>query len=103
MYEKENNRTELKHKTVTLAMNAFATKGIKGVTMDDIAMGLGISKRTLYEMFEDKEELLIACMLEHQREKNVFVNEVHCCPEKFYHSLSCVGPSPSGTLAVRSV
>jgi hypothetical protein len=27
----------------------------------------------------------------------------HCCPEKFYHSLSCVGPSPSGTLAVRSV
>ena len=48
-------------------MNAFATKGIKGVTMDDIAMGLGISKRTLYEMFEDKEELLIACMLEHQR------------------------------------
>ncbi len=28
MYEKENNRTELKHKTVTLAMNAFATKGI---------------------------------------------------------------------------
>ena len=38
MYEKENNRTELKHKTVTLAMNAFATKGIKGVTMDDIAM-----------------------------------------------------------------
>ena len=27
MYEKENNRTELKHKTVTLAMNAFATKG----------------------------------------------------------------------------
>lgn len=76
MYEKENNRTELKHKTVTLAMNAFATKGIKGVTMDDIAMGLGISKRTLYEMFEDKEELLIACMLEHQKRKNVFVNEV---------------------------
>ena len=27
-------------------------------------------------MSEDKEELLIACTLEHQREKNVFVNEV---------------------------
>ena len=27
----------------------------------------------------------------------------HCCPEKFYHSVSCLGPSPSGTLAVRSV
>ena len=32
-----------------------------------------------------------------------FYKEHHCCPEKFYHSLSCVGPSPSGTLAVRSV
>lgn len=27
----------------------------------------------------------------------------HCCPEKFYHSVSCLGPLPSGTLAVRSV
>ena len=28
---------------------------------------------------------------------------VHCCPEKLYHNVSCLGPSPSGTLAVRSV
>ena len=27
----------------------------------------------------------------------------HSCPEKFYHSVSCLGPSPSGTLVVRSV
>ena len=35
--------------------------------------------------------------------KDNFSEPMHCCPEKFYHSLSCVGPSPSGTLAVRSV
>ena len=29
--------------------------------------------------------------------------QAHCCPEKFYHSVSCLGPLPSGTLAVRSV
>lgn len=28
---------------------------------------------------------------------------IHSCPEKFYHSVSCLGPLPSGTLAVRSV
>ena len=28
---------------------------------------------------------------------------IHCCPEKLYHNVSCLGPSPSGTLAVRSV
>lgn len=32
-----------------------------------------------------------------------FLLGLHCCPEKFYHSVSCLGPLPSGTLAVRSV
>ena len=36
----------------------FAEQGIKSIRMDDIAQSLGVSKRTLYEMFEDKEELL---------------------------------------------
>lgn len=36
----------------------FAEQGIKSIRMDDIARSLGVSKRTLYEMFEDKEELL---------------------------------------------
>lgn len=36
----------------------FITQGIKAVRMDDIARELSISKRTLYEIFNDKEELL---------------------------------------------
>lgn len=32
--------------------------GVKSVRMDDVANELGMSKRTLYEMFSDKEELL---------------------------------------------
>lgn len=40
------------------AMQAFAQKGIRAVKMDDVAATLGISKRTLYEIFETKEELL---------------------------------------------
>jgi len=39
-------------------MQEFAKHGIRGVRMDDIASALGISKRTLYEIFEDKETLL---------------------------------------------
>lgn len=48
----------------------FVMHGIKSVRMDDIAQTLGVSKRTLYEMFGDKEELLYLCMssfLEKQR------------------------------------
>ena len=40
------------------AAKMFAEQGIKSIRMDDIARSLGVSKRTLYEMFEDKEELL---------------------------------------------
>lgn len=36
----------------------LSSLGIKSVRMDDVANSLGMSKRTLYEMFGDKEELL---------------------------------------------
>ena len=48
----------------------FVANGIKSVRVDDIAQSLGMSKRTLYEMFGDKEELIYLCMsyfLEKQR------------------------------------
>lgn len=32
--------------------------GIRSVTMDDVAVELGVSKKTLYEYFKDKEELV---------------------------------------------
>ncbi|MBO7198847.1 MAG: TetR/AcrR family transcriptional regulator [Alistipes sp.] len=40
------------------ASKMFVEQGIKAVRMDDIAQELGISKRTLYELFSDKEELI---------------------------------------------
>ena len=40
------------------ASKMFVEQGIKAVRMDDIAQELSISKRTLYELFNDKEELL---------------------------------------------
>ncbi len=40
------------------AMKMFLLHGVKAVRMDDIASTLGISKRTLYEMFGDKEQLI---------------------------------------------
>ncbi len=40
------------------AMRAFTEHGVRAVKMDDIATQLSISKRTLYEIYKDKEELL---------------------------------------------
>lgn len=52
-------RETLKEKILTAAMTAFTKKGIKAVKMDDIAAALSISKRTLYELYENKEDLLL--------------------------------------------
>lgn len=46
---------------VKTATTMFTQQGCKRITMDDIAKELHISKRTLYEYFDNKEELLVAC------------------------------------------
>ncbi|NLE33491.1 MAG: TetR/AcrR family transcriptional regulator [Bacteroidales bacterium] len=54
------------------AAELFRTYGIKAVTMDTIATHLGISKRSIYERFRDKDTLLYAVldsMIARQREK----------------------------------
>jgi AcrR family transcriptional regulator len=55
LFEMENNIKELiKEKSKEL----FFSYGIKSVSMDDIAKKAGVSKRTIYEFFEDKNELV---------------------------------------------
>lgn len=43
-----------------MSLKEFKSKGIKAVKMDDLAKQLSISKRTLYEIYANKEELLKA-------------------------------------------
>lgn len=37
------------------------SKGLKATTMDSVAAALGMSKRTLYEIFESKNKMIIEC------------------------------------------
>lgn len=59
---KYSNRQQLRDRIVEVSMEQFSSNGIKNVTMDNISSLLGISKRTLYEIFPDKETLLVCCM-----------------------------------------
>lgn len=47
-----------REKVIKRAAEMIAELGVKSLRVDDLASDLGISKRTLYEMFSDKEELL---------------------------------------------
>ncbi len=53
---------EVKERIIEEATEMFFKSGIKAITMDDIARELGISKRTLYEIFKDKDDLLKKCL-----------------------------------------
>jgi len=57
MDEKANNIVER-------VADLYLQYGIKGVTMDDVARHITISKKTLYQFFKDKKELVWA-VLEH--------------------------------------
>lgn len=70
------SRAELRERIILAAVELFTTNGIKSITMDEIAASLGISKRTLYEVFPDKETLLEECVLKSQEEGDRFVQEV---------------------------
>lgn len=75
--EKEaSSRVELRERIVVKAMELFRESGIKSITMDDIAASLGISKRTLYEVYRDKETLLKECILKSQLEMTDFLSQV---------------------------
>lgn len=66
-------RQSLKDKILETSMRLFSERGIRAVKMDDIAMHLSISKRTLYEIYEDKEALLFEGIkkFHHQRREHM--------------------------------
>lgn len=66
--KESNTKKEIYSQIVQKAHTLFIEHGIKDVKMDDIATELSISKRTIYELFNDKEELLLE-VLKYQNEK----------------------------------
>lgn len=70
--KKIDSQSQLRKSILEYAWTEFCRIGIKKVKVDDLSAHFSISKRTLYEMFEDKEHLVLACfihMFDHTREK----------------------------------
>ncbi|WP_158559412.1 TetR/AcrR family transcriptional regulator [Deminuibacter soli] len=86
------------------AEELFSRYGIRSVTMDEIAGQLGISKKTIYQSFEDKEELVAAvfeghmnksrdlCMADRDRSVNA-VHEIFMALEMMEEILATMNPS----------
>lgn len=55
-------RGATKEEIIRTTQEFISRNGIRAVRVDEIAQTLGISKRTLYEMFADKNDLIGACL-----------------------------------------
>jgi AcrR family transcriptional regulator len=62
---------EMQERILQKAADLFVIYGIRSITMDEIALQLGISKKTIYQFYADKNELVSAVIikiLEHNRD-----------------------------------
>ena len=67
------------------AHDLFMRYGFRSVSMDDIAQNLGMSKKTIYQYFEDKDELIAAVVKDDiyknqatcENDRKISVNAIH--------------------------
>lgn len=66
------NQNNMQHSERILdkAIELFKAYGIRAVTMDQISAELGVSKRTIYELFKDKNDLVMQSVKEMVKKDN---------------------------------
>ena len=86
------------------AHELFMQYGLRSVSMDDIANSLGISKKTIYQYYADKDELVDAvidaefakneniCEFDRQNSKNA-IDEIFMAMDKVVEMFSRMNPS----------
>ena len=95
---------EMKERILEKATELFTRYGIKRITMDEIAGQLGISKKTIYQSFSDKNELVSEifdshirntqqnCVADAKKAENA-VHEVLLCSETFSNVMQSINQS----------
>ncbi|MBP3419152.1 MAG: TetR/AcrR family transcriptional regulator [Marinifilaceae bacterium] len=53
---------EIKESWLRIIWELFIKRGLRSTSMDDIASALHISKKTLYQHFKNKEDIVLQCM-----------------------------------------
>lgn len=66
----------IRQKIINSAASLFLTSGLKSVTMDEVASSIGISKRTLYETFKDKHDLISATIDFFLEQKDIQIQKI---------------------------
>ena len=68
---------EVKERISIKAAELFMRYGIRSITMDEIAAQLGISKKTIYQFYTDKDDMVAAVI-----DQEILRNEAECMEAK---------------------
>lgn len=90
----EEKDSQLRTRILRTCYEQFFKYGVRTVTMDDIATALGMSKKTIYHYFANKEEIVLAVMKLHQEQDTAAMeailarcdNPVECLLELAKHN-----------------
>ncbi|MGA7160166.1 MAG: TetR/AcrR family transcriptional regulator [Bacteroidota bacterium] len=82
--------TEVRERIISFAREHFLHEGFSKVTLDEIAAELGMSKKTLYKHFKDKEDLLRAGIEENLRNVAREIEAITASDDSFAEKLAKV-------------
>lgn len=66
----------MRERILTGALELFLQYGIKSITMDDIAAHLSVSKKTIYQHFKDKDEIVTLASKMYLEEEEALINQI---------------------------
>lgn len=67
---------EIKERITTTALDLFFRFGVKSITMDEVAKNLSISKKTIYQFFKDKDDLVATAAQWHMLKEETIIQEI---------------------------
>ncbi|MDR1951742.1 MAG: TetR/AcrR family transcriptional regulator [Bacteroidales bacterium] len=95
----------VKQRILLESMQLMFSHGIKVMTMDELAKRIGVSKRTIYEHFEDKDTLLTAILQYHKKQNEARSKKIlENCPtviHAFFYFLTNIESSTFSKLISR--
>lgn len=68
---------DLKNKIVEAAECLFTKYGVRSVTMDDIARELSVSKKTIYQHYKDKDEIVYVATQAHLEQERKEFDDIY--------------------------
>lgn len=75
-------KNESKERILIKSYELFCRYGVKSMTMDEIAREVGVSKKTVYQFFKDKDELVLEVSKHH------FINDMKEIEEMFLQAIN---------------